>query len=101
MASVERCVVAESPSEVPDGSPGEFVVLEVQSGSEGPAACLTSAEQEVLRLVERGLTNEEIAAERRRSRRTVAKQVASVLAKHRVHGRAELFALLARPPTVP
>jgi DNA-binding NarL/FixJ family response regulator len=85
----------------PGGAPGDLVLLEVRGGGGDAHAGLTGAEREVLNLVEHGLTNDEIAACRCRSRRTVAKQVASLLAKHGVHCRAELFALLASPQIAP
>lgn len=51
---------------------------------------LTSTEREVARLVAAGFTNAEIAAVRRRSERTVANQVASILRKLRVPSRHQI-----------
>lgn len=53
-------------------------------------APLTKAEQEILRLVKLGLTNREIAAERKASVSTVTNQVASLLRKTGVSGRKGL-----------
>jgi DNA-binding CsgD family transcriptional regulator len=75
----------------------DFILLEYRPGAAVAAAELTGAEREVLDLLLRGLSNAELAASRHRSSTTVAKQVASLLAKHGVHGRSELFALLAHP----
>ena len=51
---------------------------------------LTEAERDVLALLQRGLTNRQIAAERSRSVRTVANQVASLLKKTGSHSRRAL-----------
>ena len=80
---------------------GDFILFEYRSGAAAAPVPLTGAEREVLDLLLRGLSNAEIAARRHRSGRTVANQVASLLAKHGVHGRAELFALLAHPQRAP
>lgn len=55
-----------------------------------PDAVLTSAERDVLSLVERGLSNRAIAAMRQRSVRTIANQVASLLRKTRSPSRRAL-----------
>lgn len=103
-AGPERAtVVLQAPSELAAYECGEalgdFILLEYRSGAAAVAVPLTGAEREVLDLLLRGLSNAEIATRRHRSGRTVANQVASLLAKHRVHGRAELFALLAHSQT--
>lgn len=51
---------------------------------------LTPAEEQVLSLLRAGLTYEQIASRRGRSRHTVAKQVTSVLCKLKVGSRREL-----------
>lgn len=53
---------------------------------------LTTAERDVLGLVSRGLSNAQIAKERRRSIRTIANQVASLLTKTGVPNRKALAA---------
>lgn len=55
---------------------------------------LTSSEREVVQLVAQGLSNEEIAAARGRSARTVANQLAAVYRKLGVFSRTELLARL-------
>jgi DNA-binding NarL/FixJ family response regulator len=54
------------------------------------------AQQEVLDLLLRGLSNAEIARRRRRSARTVAHQVDSLFRRFDVGSRAELIALATR-----
>ncbi|MBX3208369.1 MAG: helix-turn-helix transcriptional regulator [Labilithrix sp.] len=51
---------------------------------------LTDAESDVLELLQRGLSNEEIAVMRSRSVRTIANQVASLLRKTQTRSRREL-----------
>jgi DNA-binding NarL/FixJ family response regulator len=85
----------------PGGDLPEFVFLEVRPVPEAAAESLTRAEHEVLDLLWLGLSDQEIAARRRRSLRTVGKQVGSIFAKHGVHSRAELLALLSRPQGAP
>lgn len=53
---------------------------------------LTTTEQEIFELVQRGLSNEEIARRRARSVRTIANQVANVLKKTRSSTRRALLA---------
>ena len=66
---------------------------------------LTDAERDVLALLQRGLTNRQIAAERARSVRTVANQVASLLKKTGSSSRRALVVRAAawhpRPVTTP
>ncbi|MFT3921011.1 MAG: LuxR C-terminal-related transcriptional regulator [Myxococcales bacterium] len=57
------------------------------------AGNLTASEQEVLRLVKLGLSNREIAGERKTSIWTIANQVASLLRKTGVDGRRGLVAV--------
>jgi DNA-binding NarL/FixJ family response regulator len=57
----------------------ELIVVSIASPR--VEARLTESEGEVAKLVAAGLSNAEIAAARRRSERTVANQVASVLEK--------------------
>lgn len=59
-------------------------------------AMLSGAEREVLELIERGLTNDRIAALRSRSVRTIANQVASILRKTKEPSRRALVAARAR-----
>jgi DNA-binding CsgD family transcriptional regulator len=62
-----------------------------------PARALGHSEREVLALTLAGLSSARIASRRRRSRRTVENQLASIFAKVGVRGRLELFARYARP----
>jgi DNA-binding NarL/FixJ family response regulator len=57
-------------------------------------ASLSPAERDVAIAIVAGKTNEEIAAERRSSVRTVANQVASMFRKLQVRSRGELVAVL-------
>ncbi|MBX3222808.1 MAG: helix-turn-helix transcriptional regulator [Labilithrix sp.] len=57
---------------------------------------LTDAESDVLELLQRGLSNKEIAAMRSRSVRTIANQVASLLRKTQTRSRRELVVRAAR-----
>lgn len=61
----------------------------VESVSEMPEI-LTDAESDVARLIFEGLTNEEIAARRETSERTIANQIAAVYRKLGVNSRIEL-----------
>ena len=58
---------------------------------------LTAVERVIAADLVRGLSNREIAARRNRSERTVANQVASILAKLRASSRRALAVRLARP----
>ncbi len=60
-------------------------------------AALSASEQEILRLVQRGLTNRDIAAARGRSERTIANQVSAVLRKTGLGSRRALAARAGRP----
>lgn len=75
----------------------ELLVLEWPIEAGEPARALGEAEGEVLALALAGLSSASIAARRRRSRRTVENQLASIFAKVGVRGRLELFARFARP----
>lgn len=55
---------------------------------------LTAAEREVVQLVAQGLSNEQIGAQRGRSARTIANQLAAVYRKVGVFSRTELLARL-------
>lgn len=55
---------------------------------------LTSAEQDVVRLVAQGLSNSDIGKARGRSARTIANQLAAIYRKLGVTGRTELLARL-------
>lgn len=57
---------------------------------------LSSSEREVCRLINQGLSNAEIAAQRGRALRTVANQVAAIFKKVGVSSRTELIARLRR-----
>ena len=59
------------------------------------AASLTNAETDILELLQRGLSNEEIATARARSVRTIANQVASLLRKTGSPSRRALLACAA------
>lgn len=62
-----------------------------------PPTVLSEAERDVLDLLQRGLSNEQIASARSRSVRTIANQVASLLRKTSSASRRELL-VLGRPP---
>jgi len=62
-----------------------------------PAPALTAAEHEILDGLQRGLSNRELAAERSRSVRTIANQVASLLRKTASPSRRALIARAPRP----
>jgi DNA-binding NarL/FixJ family response regulator len=66
-----------------------------ESGPELPAS-LSSAEAEICRMLLNGASNAEIARRRRRSERTIANQVASVLKKLGARSRADLPVALRR-----
>ncbi|MCB9736452.1 MAG: helix-turn-helix transcriptional regulator [Deltaproteobacteria bacterium] len=63
------------------------------AGGDVDRAALTPAERDVLSLLRRGMSNEEIASARARSRRTVANQVASLLQKTGAPSRRALAAV--------
>jgi DNA-binding NarL/FixJ family response regulator len=74
----------------------ELIVVSFPLAQRELPATLSAAEKEVLRLLLRGLSNQEIATERKTALRTVANQVASIFAKVRVRSRVELAARLAK-----
>lgn len=65
-----------------------------QLGESCPTAVLTPAEKRVLRLVQLGLSNKEIASALGRAEPTIKNQVSSCLRKFGVPSRARLMALL-------
>ena len=66
-----------------------------------PGAALTARELEVLRLVARGLSNKEIAADLRITTHTVKYHLAAVLEKLGVRSRTEAVSLGVRKGLVP
>ena len=74
----------------------EYVVVSYPTSGGLADAPLSRAEQNVIELLLRGLSYRQIAEQRGRSVRTVAKQVASAFKKLGVSSRAELAAFLAR-----
>ncbi len=66
-----------------------------------PGAALTARELEVLRLVARGLSNKEIAADLRITTHTVKYHLAAVLEKLGVRSRTEAVSLGVRTGLVP
>jgi DNA-binding CsgD family transcriptional regulator len=73
------------------------VLLEWPTFSVPGSARLSRSHAEVLALVMAGHSSAEIAARRRRSRRTIENQLAAIYAKLGVRGRLQLFAQLSRP----
>lgn len=74
----------------------EFAVLVFPLASApAPSSALTEAERAVAALVLRGLSNEEIAALRRSSPRTIANQLQAIYRKLRITSRIELAQALA------
>jgi DNA-binding NarL/FixJ family response regulator len=69
--------------------------LPLSSRDDAEAARLTKVELQVAKLAAAGLSNAEIAAVRRRSERTVANQMASILRKAGVSSRHQLGRLVA------
>lgn len=74
-----------------------FIVMSLPS-PDGAGPALTAAEREVRDALVRGETNNQIAAARGTSVRTVANQVASLMRKLGVGSRAELAALALTLP---
>lgn len=72
-----------------------YAVLSYALPIVGRCEQLTKAERDVLALLLAGLSNAEIARQRRTSVRTVANQVASIFQKLGVSSRSELAALMA------
>lgn len=62
---------------------------------------LTEAERDILELVQRGLSNAEIASQRSRSVRTIANQIAGLLRKTGSPGRQALAARVSKSPVSP
>jgi DNA-binding NarL/FixJ family response regulator len=78
-----------------DCASDEFVLIAPRPDIE-LAASLSAAERDVVRALVEGRTYAEIAAHRRRSKRTIANQLASIFRKLRVRGRGELVGKLVR-----
>lgn len=80
-------------------SRGELVriaaILTMDPRAHMGAADLTPAEQEILRMLELGLSNADVARARARSVRTIANQVASLLRKTGAPSRRALIAKVA------
>jgi DNA-binding CsgD family transcriptional regulator len=68
----------------------EYWVVSHEHSAPDASTQLTPAEQHVLDLLRAGLTYEQIAASRGRSRHTVAKQITSVLRKLDISSQREL-----------
>jgi DNA-binding NarL/FixJ family response regulator len=81
LAALERRPPSEFTVELLQVGEDEFGVFSWSADAPGAAESLTTAEQQVLRLVARGASNAEIAAMRGTSARTVANQVAGLLRK--------------------
>jgi len=76
----------------------DYAVLSFPIGTPFMETRLTNAERQVVTDVIRGLSNRAIAAQRRRSPRTVANQVASAYSKLGLGSRAELVAYFIGGP---
>ena len=72
----------------------EFAVVSLPIGIP-PGITLTKAEHEVATFVARGMTNKQIAEQRRTSENTVANQLKSIFKKLGVQSRVELVKMLA------
>ncbi|HEX3851907.1 MAG TPA: helix-turn-helix transcriptional regulator [Polyangiaceae bacterium] len=70
----------------------DYVVLSYSHAALAAPTTLTSAEQIIFAALLNGQSNQQIAASRARSLRTVANQVAAIFQKLGVGSRAELFA---------
>ena len=79
----------------------ERVVSTAAPGAVAPGGALTARELEVLRLVARGLSNKEIAADLRITTHTVKYHLAAVLEKLGVRSRTEAVSLGVRTGLVP
>ena len=79
----------------------ERVVATAASGAVAQGGALTARELEVLRLVARGLSNKEIAADLRITTHTVKYHLAAVLEKLGVRSRTEAVSLGVRTGLVP
>jgi DNA-binding NarL/FixJ family response regulator len=78
----------------------EYLVMSFRVAPGPLPARLTAAEREVAESVARGASNAQIARERGRSVNTIAKQIASVFRKLRVHSRLELARALSSAGSV-
>jgi len=79
----------------------ERVVATAAPGAVAQGGALTARELEVLRLVARGLSNKEIAADLRITTHTVKYHLAAVLEKLGVRSRTEAVSLGVRKGLVP
>jgi DNA-binding NarL/FixJ family response regulator len=82
-----------------DVGPDAFAILEFPVGDPASVPApdtLTPSEQDVMRLILEGKSNQEIAHARRRAVRTIANQIASIFKKLRVGSRCELYAVAVR-----
>ena len=79
----------------------ERVVVTAAPGAVAQGGALTARELEVLRLVARGLSNKEIAADLRITTHTVKYHLAAVLEKLGVRSRTEAVSLGVRTGLVP
>ena len=77
--------------------PAVVAAFELRGADADALLQLTAVERVIAADLVRGLSNREIAARRNRSERTVANQVASILAKLRASSRRALAVRLARP----
>lgn len=77
---------------------GRRTILIEGAFPDGTMATLTVAEREVAILAAEGRSDREIAEQRGRSVRTVARQLSSVYRKLRIGSRTELTGVLATPP---
>jgi DNA-binding CsgD family transcriptional regulator len=75
--------------------PDELAVLSFPISAPKLPSSITRAEREVVSFLLQGMTNFEIAEQRRTSARTVANQVASIFRKLGVSSRSELVGLLS------
>src|SRR5260370_31259263 len=104
MAAVLRAggeVVLVGAAEDADVVVSERVVATAAPGALAQGGALTARELEVLRLVARGLSNKEIAADLRITTHTVKYHLAAVLEKLGVRSRTEAVSLGVRKGLVP
>lgn len=74
----------------------DVVVLSLPTA---PAMPLSAAEEDISRMIAQGLSNQAIARQRGTSERTVANQIASLLAKLRLPSRHHVAARRSLPPS--